>query len=209
MKLTRLVLPVVLTALVMPLTATPATAAQDAVSSEATAILDRIDKTGKVSDRDRETLKNDYPDLAAATIDPQAYEQVVIVEDAPELTKNPQGELTASANYCRTADIGVRARSTLGFTLFVFHQVLRWCYNGSTVYSVPTRYLYMSDVDPTISFRSLTTNNMYGVGTSRVTSTMQARLESCVLKYGCYGNSYPYVQIRGYGSGSYGYSRSV
>ena len=98
-----------------------------------------------------------------------------------------------------------------GSLVYRWHQVKYWCWQGNRITSVSVS-AYPTNVDPNWYYRGLASSadNYYlwccGISTSGHYSLRQARMENCVLKYGCVGSEYPWVKIWARGDGSYSYS---
>lgn len=171
----------------------------DANMRAAARAIERYAMTNKLSEADKSAIRR-VPKIAATIIDPDSWEA------GQGSTEVGAPFPTIAASGCKRADYWVRARTLLGFTAYVFHQVLEACYNGSNVTSIGQRYAYMSDVDPNFYYRGLTVNSKSPVPTGTLYSTMQGKVENCIAKYGCIGVTYPYVQIRISGSGTVNYT---
>lgn len=193
----------VLTVLLLLLVLSPAAAlgaqhSQDATTGRsAENAIERFRRTNRLSAEDKALIRR-VPELAATVIDPDNWETG---EGSTE-----SGIFSIAASGCKTADYWVRARTLLGNTAYVFHQVLQACYNGTRVTSIGQRYAYLSDVDANFYYRGLIVNSKSALPTSSLSSTMQGKVENCIAKYGCIGVTYPYVQIRISGGGAVSYT---
>jgi len=69
---------------------------------------------------------------------------------------------------------------------------------------------YVTNVDPNWYYRGLAASAgyFYSQNTAHY-SFRQARMENCVLKFGCIGSEYPWVKIWAYGDGSYRWERGT
>jgi hypothetical protein len=65
-----------------------------------------------------------------------------------------EGTAAQSAAGCRTVDVARIGRSALGFVVYKFHQVKRWCWSYPRVTSVRTS-TYVSNVDPNWDYRGV------------------------------------------------------
>lgn len=92
--------------------------------------------TNKWSEADKAAIRR-VPKTAATIIDPDSWEM------GQGSTEVGVTSFTIAASGCKRADYWVRARTLLGFTAYVFHQVLEACYNGSNVTSTGQRYAYV------------------------------------------------------------------
>jgi hypothetical protein len=118
------------------------------------------------------------------------------------------GEAAASASGCRTVDIAKTGRDILGFVVYRFHQVKRWCWSYPRVTSTSV-YTYVSDVDPNMDYAGIVAaqGNYFtwccGNGTSGHYSLRQGKFKNCVLWLPCWRTEYPWVKIWVHGDGSY------
>lgn len=186
-----------LTALALMLT--PGVAAADDLS-DVERVLVEAALDGTLTDAQRQVLREDYPELAATLPDVGRMTRHLTVRD----TDSPHG--ISATSSCKTVSGHHRMPSTAGFTLYRFHHGASFCYNGSTVTSLYNRRSWLTDVDPTIEYQGIVSNWTTGVNTSLARSFMQGHMRHCVLKYGCYANSYPWVQLNLYGNGSATYT---
>ena len=116
-----------------------------------------------------------------------------------------------SASGCLQLDVWKDSYSFLFHALvYRWHQVKSWCWSGNRITSVNTT-AYPTNVDPNWYYRGLASsagwyyNWCCGISTSGHYSLRQARMENCVLKFGCIGSEYPWVKIWVHGDGSYDY----
>lgn len=110
---------------------------------------------------------------------------------------------------CASVDAWRRGSTLFGATAYVFHQVKHWCWSYPRVTSISVG-TYVSDVDPNYIVRGTWGHGWYfswnGSGSGGHYSYRQARIENCVLHYGCIRNEYPWVEIRTYGNGGWSYN---
>jgi len=126
--------------------------------------------------------------------------------------QEPAAFSTASASGCARVDAWVRSTTFFGFTAYRFHQVKHWCWSYPDITSVNVG-TYFSDVDPNYYVRGTWGHGWYYTwrGSSRGGhySFRQARVENCVLHYGCIRNEYPWVEIWVNGNGAWTYNAGI
>ena len=187
-------------ALALAAIAVPAPAAPDGADPKIASALARVDQ-GTWTQADLALLRS-FPDLAASVPDPsQPVEASVASSD----------ETTAlSARVCGAwVDVWFRKRSLLGSTIYRWHHKVVYCRSGGRVSSWQSRYDYLTDADSIVQVRGLVANQASGTGGTSAWSHKQRHLEYCVVKYGCYANTYPQSKITVRGDGSYSYSGSA
>jgi hypothetical protein len=115
----------------------------------------------------------------------------------------------ASLSGCRTVDVARVGRSPLGFVVYKFHLVKRWCWRYPRI-TYTNAYTYVSDVDAyTMRYGGLVaaTGSYYRwcCGTSRSGhfSFRQARFSNCLWKLSCWRVDYPWVRIWVHANGTY------
>ncbi|HEX2045574.1 MAG TPA: hypothetical protein VHF23_08110 [Gaiellaceae bacterium] len=112
---------------------------------------------------------------------------------------------------CRGVDVARIGRSALGFVVYKFHVVKRWCWAFPRVTSVTT-YAYASDIDPNWDYKGVIAANGYfyrwccGDGRSGHYSFRQGKFENCVFTLGCIRREYPWVKIWVRADGGYSYA---
>jgi hypothetical protein len=95
----------------------------------------------------------------------------------------------------------------LGFLAYRWNQRKYWCWSNRRITTVRVE-AYMSDVDPNFYLREIYRSGWYysyfsGIGNSGHYSRRGARVENCIFRYGCIGNTYPWVKIYAHGDGSW------
>lgn len=106
------------------------------------------------------------------------------------------------ASGCTYIDVPQTYYTTLGFVAYNFWLRKSWCY-GSTVTNVQAT-VYLSQVDPVYYYRGISNMwDQYSNYNRAHDSMRQGHFETCVLKYGCIGSTYPAVQIIAYSAGTY------
>jgi hypothetical protein len=134
--------------------------------------------------------------------------------DERRLEVRVSGTVARAMAGCRGIDVARIGRSALGFVVYKFHVVKRWCWSFPRVTSVTT-YAYASDIDPNWDYKGVIAANGYfyrwccGVGRSGHYSVRQAKFENCVFTLGCVRREYPWVKIRVHGDGGYRYTTGV
>jgi hypothetical protein len=114
---------------------------------------------------------------------------------------------SSSYSGCRSVRYNYRMRSTLGFTIYKWWQEKYWCWRANAVTYVQVS-AYLTNVDATVDYRGIkTATDYYRTALNNTKgehySMRQASIAHCVLKYGCYGYSYPYVRIYARGNGTW------
>lgn len=114
------------------------------------------------------------------------------------------------ASGCREVDIYKEAKSFLfQATVYRWHHTKRWCWSNGKVTTVWTS-AYATNVDANWYYRGLAATASYYYGGNTVHySLRQARMENCILKFGCIGSEYPWVKIWANGDGSYRWERGT
>ena len=127
-------------------------------------------------------------------------EEVIVTEDPPADSRNAG---------CRTVDVARVGKSVLGFTVYKFHHVKRWCWDYPRV-TRSTSSAYISNVDPNWDYKGVisATGGYYtwccGVVTSGHQALRQGRVDNCPLfVLPCIRREYPWVKIWGRGDGTY------
>ena len=113
------------------------------------------------------------------------------------------------ASGCREIDI-VKEGSSFLFrtTVYKWHQHKRWCWANGRVTGVWTS-AYATNMDANWYYRGLagSAGYFFGPNQSGHYSFRQAKMENCVLKYGCIGSEYPWIKIWVEGDGGYRWQR--
>ncbi len=125
-------------------------------------------------------------------------------------TPGPKRSLQ-SASGCLRLDVWKNSYSFLFHSLvYRWHQVKNWCWNGNRITSANTT-AYPTDVDGNWYYRGLASSAGWfyswccGSSTSGHYTLRQARMENCILKFGCIGSEYPWVTISAHADGTYDY----
>jgi hypothetical protein len=115
----------------------------------------------------------------------------------------------ASFSGCRTVDVARVGRSPLGFVVYKFHHVKRWCWRYPRITYVRA-YTYISDLDGyAMRYGGVTaaTDYMYAwccrVRTSGHFSLRQGKFSNCFWKFGCWREDHPWVRISARADGTY------
>ena len=117
----------------------------------------------------------------------------------------------AQAAGCRTVDVARIGRSALGFVVYKFHQVKRWCWSYPRITSVKTS-TYVSDVDPNWDYKGIVSASgsffrwCCGDARSGHRTLRQGRFDNCIPWIGCIRREYPWVRISVRGNGTYSYT---
>jgi hypothetical protein len=115
----------------------------------------------------------------------------------------------ASLSGCRTVDVARVGRSPLGFVVYKFHHVKRWCWRYPRI-TYKHSYTYVSNLDVhTIRYGGLTAATGYyywwccGSPSSGHFSFRQGRFSNCFWKFGCWRVEHPWVRIWVHANGTY------
>lgn len=115
----------------------------------------------------------------------------------------------ASLSGCRTVDVARVGRSPLGFVVYKFHHVKRWCWRYPRI-TYKSAYTYVSDVDAhTMRYGGLVAATGYyywwccGSPSSGHFSFRQGRFSNCFWKFGCWRVDHPWVRIWVHADGTY------
>ncbi|SBT54268.1 hypothetical protein GA0070621_5296 [Micromonospora narathiwatensis] len=169
--------------------------------TEVVRALDNLKRTGEISAKDRAVLLK-HRSIAAQVIDPS---KTRIVDESTGdagagLSPLAGGALTAGAAAagkagCHRADRYISYRTVLGSKAFDWHKVLHYCWSKTGKVTIKERRYYLKNNDGTNYDRGLISNTQTGKGTAHYASTMQGKVENCVLKYGCIMVKNPYIRI--------------
>lgn len=130
-----------------------------------------------------------HPDIAGAVIDPHLTTWTVRTSAAANV-----GAYAAKAK-CKTVDVAQRERTILGFTAYVWHHKVRFCYTSKKVTSWKTRYDYVTQKDGLFYVRELQVNKKGPVNKASSYSHMQRHIENCIPKIGCLQSFTPWSKI--------------
>lgn len=181
----------------------------------------RVD-AGTYTQNDLTLLRND-PEWGPIVPDPEQHgivrvesglgdgdtttgDKALASSDADSTLAARSSNCTAASAVARWVDVWYTKKSLLGFTLYRYHQKVGYCTNRGIVTKWRYRYDYVTDADSVIYVREQLVNQKNGAGTSSAWSHMQRHIEYCVVKYGCYANTYPWSKITVRGDGSYSYT---
>ncbi|MFD1049348.1 hypothetical protein ACFQ1S_29330, partial [Kibdelosporangium lantanae] len=123
-----------------------------------------------------------------------------VVEETGEAPPAEPGKTS-----CTYADRYISYASTTHLNHVKWGVRVDWCYNGKTVSNVRA-YDYMKDTGGGVAnYRGLIVNQLTYPGKVHYEAnlTKQARIELCVVHYGCYGNYYPLERFTLGNNGSY------
>jgi len=114
------------------------------------------------------------------------------------------------ASGCRDVDVYLESKSFLfRATVYKWHHTKRWCWSNGKITSVVTS-AYVTNVDPNWYYRGISASTGYFYnGNAAHYSLRQARMENCILKFGCIGSEYPWVKIWAFGDGSYRWEKGT
>jgi hypothetical protein len=171
------------------------------LSGEVVRALDNLKRTGEISTKDRKVLLK-HRSIAAHLVDPSKTR--IIDESTGDagagMDMLSSGALTVSAAAagkagCHRADRYIAYRTLLGAKAFDWHKVLYYCWSKTGKVTVKERRYYIKNNDGTNNDLGLVSNTQAGKGTAHYASTMQGKVENCVLKYGCITVHNPYIRI--------------
>jgi hypothetical protein len=137
-----------------------------------------------------------HPAVAAGVPDPQQALET-------GRTSGRRAQAAAAATCGRWVDVWYRRRSLLGSTIYVWHHRVEYCSTPAAVTRWQTRYDYLTNVAAVIYVRERVVDTQTGLGTVNASSHLQRHLEYCIVKYGCYANSYPWARITVHPGGTY------
>jgi hypothetical protein len=112
---------------------------------------------------------------------------------------------------CRTVDVARIGRSVLGFVVYRFHQVKKWCWDFPRITSRVV-WTYVDKVDPNMEYDGVVGALGYyyawccGVGSSGHYSFREGKFRNCIPWVGCIGTQYPWVKIWTFANGGYTYA---
>lgn len=156
------------------------------------AALDRIAE-GTYTDQDITLIKS-FPEIARQVPDPRpsgtsSGNNAGVAVSMP-VSASEQEMAPAS---CWWLESWQEKNDVFGDPVFRMYSRTSWCGNGSTVTSIYGRSGWFTNVASGIYFREWVNNTAYGEGHYTAHSDRQALVEWCVIKYGCYDTSYPYI----------------
>lgn len=170
------------------------------------AALNRI-AAGKYTAADLALVRND-PALAAQVPDPQGLTSGVTrstLSSTATRVASTKTTAAATASCGHWVDVWFKQKSLLGSTIYIWHHRVDYCRTSAKVTKFTNRYDYLTHAQSIVVVRGLTVNQKGGTGTYTAWSHLQRHLEYCVVKYGCYANTYPWSKITVKASGSYTY----
>ncbi len=103
-------------------------------------------------------------------------------------------------------DVWYKQKSLLGSTIYVWHHKVVYCKTTKKITKWQNRYDYLSSEQSIVQVRGLTVNQKSATGSYSAWSHLQRHLEYCVVKYGCYANTYPWSKITIKANGTYTYT---
>ncbi|MEU2610607.1 hypothetical protein ABZ570_03315 [Micromonospora sp. NPDC007271] len=171
------------------------------LSTEVVRALDHLKRTGELSAKDRKALLK-HRSVAAQVIDPSKTRIVDVSTGGAGagMSTLADGALTVSAAAagkagCHRADRYISYRTVLGAKAFDWHKVLHYCWSKTGKVTIKERRYYIKNNDGFNYDRGLVSNTQTGKGTAHYASTMQGKVENCVLKYGCVLVKNPYIRF--------------
>ncbi len=102
-------------------------------------------------------------------------------------------------------DVWYKQKSLLGSTIYIWHHKVVYCKTTKKITKWQNRYDYLTHEQSIVAVRKLTVNQKSAVGAYSAWSHLQRHLEYCVVKYGCYANTYPWAKITIKANGTYTY----
>lgn len=150
-----------------------------------------------------QTALSQEPDLQAAVV----TESEVTTDSGLGNPNPPAGGGAAPQTapvYCRWYEGTYTLKSS------VFHTVLyRWgkhtdvCYNGRTITRLNSNYYYIRDRSTsTIVDGGLLVNQTDAAGWYDLRTYSRGRMKNCVFHYGCFSETYPWVEIIAHKNGT-------
>jgi hypothetical protein len=115
---------------------------------------------------------------------------------------------------CRTVDVAVVSRSILGFVVYKFHQVKKWCWDFPRITSRSV-WTYVSHVDANMDYKGVVGALGYyytwccGSSSSGHYSFRQGKFENCIVWISCIRSEYPWVKIWTHSNGTWSYARGL
>ncbi|CAL9657018.1 hypothetical protein SUDANB95_06805 [Actinosynnema sp. ALI-1.44] len=168
---------------IVPVAATQADRAS--LGAETVRALDNLARTGKLSDADRKALAKNR-DVARQVVDPAKTK----VHEVSTATAGKAGK-----SGCHRADRYISYKTLLGAKAFEWHKVLHYCWSASGKVTIKERRHYIKNNDGFNYDRGLVSNTQSGKNTPHYASTMQGKVENCIVKYGCIKMNNPYIRI--------------
>ena len=179
------------------------TAPAHAADSGIARALERIE-AGLWSNADLALIRT-QPELAAQVPDPTDA-GTVTQQAGTNIASERSGALTAATTCGEWVRVVYTKRSLTGSVIYAYGHYVQYCRNGSAVTRWESRYDYLAQSSSVVYWREPVVNKQAGVGTSSAWSHFQRHIEYCVVKYGCYANTYPWSKITVYGKGGYTYT---
>jgi hypothetical protein len=163
---------------------------------------------GSWTEADIDTLKL-VPEIGRQVPDPRtAVEEVgddALIEPIPVDDEAP---LQAMAGGCWSATRSTKKTDIFGSTIYNLNNKASWCSNGRVVTQISYRRGWLTNVSSGVYFRGWTVNTSGGINRSTASSDYQAQMEYCVVKYGCYATTHPYVFLDLKANGKHTFSRN-
>ncbi|WP_448318809.1 hypothetical protein [Streptomyces sp. CO7] len=138
-----------------------------------------------------------------ANADVTTSDEVVIPGlDAP--TDGTDPDAADATGRWKQVRYSVTRHSLLGSVIYDYHTVVNFKYNGSKVVAWGSRYDYFTRESSVVDTIGREYNSKSALPTSTAYSTMKYKVKLCTLgSWGCYATTYPYIQTRVTGGGSY------
>lgn len=143
-------------------------------------------------------LISQVPELADQVIDPSAP-----VEDEFSIVPDGMVDRGVLSINCSTYNHDLTYYTISGGVAYKWRNSARFCMDNSTlkVTSVNERIDTLLQQDGLRYVRQRTVDQIGGVGSGSAYTHVQRAIEACVVKYGCYGITYPWSKITVRGSG--------
>ncbi|MBB4964996.1 hypothetical protein [Saccharothrix violaceirubra] len=159
----------------------------DFVAQDASAVLDRLSATGRLTAGDRDILLK-YPRLAAQVEDPDQATSGGSVRFDAERAK------LVGAQGCWISDWYHHAKTALGNTFYKFHHRADWCQDGNRVLGVHYRSHHFSEVSAFAYPRHVESDYVTPTPSWEVKSRKSHLVDNCIPLKGCLWASHPWVE---------------
>ncbi len=159
--------------------------------------LKRLDQGG-YTDSDLKLIRS-YPDLARIVPDPTRPPEVTI--EAPSKPVQPRGNSGPLVDDSAEAKAAYTQYSAFGNKIYTWHYRVVFNYSWPNITRWFIRDDYLTDRDSVVQIRDLTTDWASAVPAPTGETARTRHLEYCVLKIGCYANTYPHAHFSMTGGG--------
>lgn len=142
----------------------------------------------------------------SATADTSRADEVTTPAESDGPTVSPM----ITGGTWKNTHVAHTHRSLTGATIYKYHHYARFNYGGGKVRAWGSRWDDVTNISSGIYVENRRiVNSKSGVPASSGTSYMKRRIDHCIMKYGCYTATYPWIKTKVYGTGKTSFSSGV